>query len=62
MFFAHIALFVMLCVITEQTYFNKAGKGVTDITVYSIPESTTNVYFMHNLITFIPANFFTNLS
>ncbi len=58
---AHIILASMLCIASEQTLFNKDGHGVTDVTVYSIPIHTTNIWFKQNSTRHIPAAFFQNL-
>ncbi len=62
MYFLLTTLFSILCVITEQTLFNKFNQGVTDVTNYTIPGTTTQIRFGYNLISFIPANYFKNLS
>ena len=54
-------LFSVLCVISEQTTFNKANQGITDITIHTIPGDTTVVQFSTNSISFVPANYFINL-
>ncbi len=61
MYVAHITLLSVLCVISEQTTFNKANQGITDITVHTIPAATTIVWFGSNSILYIPANYFKNL-
>ncbi len=61
MYLAYITLLCVLCVISEQTTFNKIGQGITDITVHTIPGSTTVVMFDYNSITFVQSNYFKNL-
>ncbi len=58
---AYIVLASLFCVITEQTTFDESGQGVTDMTVYSIPTSTTVVHFQSNSITRVPSGYFQNL-
>ncbi len=61
MYLAHITLFSVLCVMSEQTTFDKGGQNITDITVHPIPGGTTIVRFDHNSITYIQSNHFKNL-
>ena len=61
MYSVHLTLFLMLCVISEQTNFNKYNYGVTDVANYTIPVTTTYINFGSNLITFIPSNYLKNL-
>ncbi len=62
MYLAHITLFCVLCIISEQTTFDKSGQGVTNVTAHPIPGGTTNFKFNDNFITFVPTNYFRNLS
>ncbi len=61
MYLAHVTLLFVLCMISEQTTFDKSGQGVTDITVHTIPGTTTYFRFRSNSISFVPANYFINL-
>ncbi len=61
MYFTHITLLSVLCVISEQSIFHKNHQGITDITVHTIPGATTVARFQFNSISFVPANFFVNL-
>ncbi len=62
MYLGHITLLSVLCVISEQTTFDKSRQNITDITVHTIPGATTIVRFDYNSITFVPGNHFKNLS
>ncbi len=61
MYFSHVTLFSVLCVISEQSTFNRQHRSITDITVHTIPGATTVVRFDYNSITFVPSNYFKNL-
>ncbi len=61
MYLAHITLFAVLCVISEQSSLYKCCQFITDITVHTIPGTTTDVYFNTNSISLVPANYFKNL-
>ncbi len=60
MYLAHITLFFVLCVISEQTSVDKSYQSITNITVQTIPGGTTLVKFHGNSISFVPANYFIN--
>ncbi len=62
MYLAHVTLFTALCVISEQSTFNRQNQGITDMTVIPIPGTTTKVLFPLNSISFVPANYFINLT
>ena len=62
MYLAHITLLSVLCIISEQTTFDKSGQGVTNITAHPIPGGTIHFRFQYNSITFVPDNYFINLS
>ncbi len=64
MYIAQVILVSMLCVITEQTIYDKSSQGVTNITVYPIQgdASITEVRFSYNLLIHIPSSYFRNLS
>ena len=51
MCFAYITLLSVLCVISEQSTFDKSSQSITDMTVHTIPGSTT----------FVQSNYFKNL-
>ncbi len=61
MYLTHVTLFSVLCVINEQSTFNRWNQNITDIMVHTIPGATTSVNFMENLVTYIPGNYFKNL-
>ncbi len=61
MYLAQITLFSVLCVISEQSTFDKSSQSITDITVHTIPGATTVVKFDRNSITFVQSNYFKNL-
>ncbi len=61
MYFAHVTLFFVLCVISKQTTFDRQSQSITDITVHTIPAGTTIVRFDWNSITYIPGSYFENL-
>ncbi len=61
MYFAHVTLLSLLCVISEQTTFDKSGQGITDMTVHTIPGGITIVNFYANSISLVPASYFINL-
>ncbi len=61
MYLAHVTLLSVLCVIREQTTFDRISQGITDITVHNIPGGTTIVKFDSNSIKFVPSNHFKNL-
>ncbi len=61
MYFADITLLSVLCVISEQSTFNRQGQGIYDITAHTAPGGTILVRFSHNFFSFVPANHFKNL-
>ncbi len=61
MYLAKVILCSVLCVISEQTTFDKVNQGVTNITLHTIPGGTTIVWFGQNSITYIQGNYFKNL-
>ncbi len=66
MYLAHITLLSVLCVISEQSIFNRQNQGITDMladmTVHPIPGTTTVVWLNENSISFVPTNYFILLS
>ncbi len=49
-------------VISEETDYIRSSEGLTNITNIIIPGNTTIVRFSHNQISFVPANYFKNLT
>ncbi len=62
MYLAHVTLFCVMCVISEQSTFDRSGQGITDVTLPAIPGGTTVVDFGYNLMSFVPRNYFKSLS
>ncbi len=50
MYLAHITLLSVLCVISEQTTFDKSYQSINNITLHPIPGGTTLVKFNNNAI------------
>ncbi len=62
MYFAHITLLSSFNLISAPSTFDRTNLGITDITTHPIPSDAYRVYFQNNLITYIPANLFVNMT
>ncbi len=53
---------LQLCTMCKATTHNRESQGINDITTEVIPYDTTECTFQDNDISYIPANYFLNLS